>query len=195
MSARSRTRGGSYVRGWRRRVRHRERVLTALQHEIPDRCPMQISFTPEFADRLRADLRPTGLRSPAAVRPARRRQHQRTGTRHRRGHAAHVGRLGRTRYYQGEGRVHRRVGRDMPGSAVRNPLRHGQSTPRSIGHPLADDARDRLATGRRTRTAPSSTRRPERVIRGFGAEYLDRRRDGHDDLGDRLGAARLRAAA
>ena len=31
---------------------HRERVETALNHEVPDRCPMQISFTPEFADRL-----------------------------------------------------------------------------------------------------------------------------------------------
>ncbi len=28
----------------------------ALNHERPDRCPMQISFTPEFADRLRADM-------------------------------------------------------------------------------------------------------------------------------------------
>ncbi len=35
---------------------HRERVQTALNRETPDRCPMQISFTPEFADRLRADL-------------------------------------------------------------------------------------------------------------------------------------------
>ena len=35
---------------------HRERVLTALNHEQPDRCPMQISFTPEFAVRLRQDL-------------------------------------------------------------------------------------------------------------------------------------------
>jgi uroporphyrinogen decarboxylase len=32
---------------------HRERVLTALHHERPDRCPLQISFTPEFAARLR----------------------------------------------------------------------------------------------------------------------------------------------
>ncbi len=39
---------------------HRERVLTALNHEIPDRCPMQISFTPEFARRLKADLRLQG---------------------------------------------------------------------------------------------------------------------------------------
>jgi uroporphyrinogen decarboxylase len=32
---------------------HRERVLTALNHETPDRCPMYASFTPEFADRMR----------------------------------------------------------------------------------------------------------------------------------------------
>jgi uroporphyrinogen decarboxylase len=38
-------------------LKHRDRVLAALSHEAPDRCPMQISFTPEFADRLRADLR------------------------------------------------------------------------------------------------------------------------------------------
>jgi uroporphyrinogen decarboxylase len=34
----------------------RERILTALNHEQPDRCPMQISFTPEFADRLKTDI-------------------------------------------------------------------------------------------------------------------------------------------
>ncbi len=37
-------------------MNHRERVQAALNHQAPDRCPMQISFTPEFADRLRADL-------------------------------------------------------------------------------------------------------------------------------------------
>lgn len=37
-------------------MKHRDRVLMALHHERPDRCPMQISFTPEFADRLRAEL-------------------------------------------------------------------------------------------------------------------------------------------
>lgn len=36
---------------------HRERVMTALAHEQPDRCPMQISCTPEFAARLRKELR------------------------------------------------------------------------------------------------------------------------------------------
>lgn len=37
-------------------MKPRDRVQTALNHERPDRCPMQISFTPEFADRLRADM-------------------------------------------------------------------------------------------------------------------------------------------
>ena len=38
-------------------MKHRERVQMALAHETPDRCPMQISFTPEFAARLRGDPR------------------------------------------------------------------------------------------------------------------------------------------
>ena len=38
-------------------LKHRERVLMALNHEVPDRCPMQISFTPEFAARLEVDLK------------------------------------------------------------------------------------------------------------------------------------------
>ncbi len=37
-------------------MKHRERVLLALSHEEPDRCPWQASFTPEFAARLKADL-------------------------------------------------------------------------------------------------------------------------------------------
>ena len=41
-------------------MKHRERVETALNHEIPDRCPMQISFTPEFADRLYHDMQMKG---------------------------------------------------------------------------------------------------------------------------------------
>ncbi len=43
-------------------MKPRERILAALNHEEPDRCPMQISFTPEFADRLRADLHVKGQR-------------------------------------------------------------------------------------------------------------------------------------
>jgi uroporphyrinogen decarboxylase len=47
---------------WRRRddMKPRDRILMALNHEMPDRCPMQISFTPEFADRLRADMQLKG---------------------------------------------------------------------------------------------------------------------------------------
>ncbi len=37
-------------------MKSRERVLMALNHEEPDRCPMQISFTPEFASRLSKDM-------------------------------------------------------------------------------------------------------------------------------------------
>jgi uroporphyrinogen decarboxylase len=37
-------------------MKHRDRVLMALSHEEPDRCPLQISFTPEFASRLKDDL-------------------------------------------------------------------------------------------------------------------------------------------
>jgi uroporphyrinogen decarboxylase len=45
---------------------HRNRVITALNHEGPDRCPMQISFTPEFAARVEADLalKGQGLHNP-----------------------------------------------------------------------------------------------------------------------------------
>lgn len=47
-------------------MNHRERVQAALSHAIPDRCPMQISFTPEFAERLRQALHieETGLHNP-----------------------------------------------------------------------------------------------------------------------------------
>jgi len=37
-------------------MKPRERVMMALNHEEPDRCPMQISFTPEFAERLREQM-------------------------------------------------------------------------------------------------------------------------------------------
>ncbi|MEW5957414.1 MAG: uroporphyrinogen decarboxylase family protein [Chloroflexota bacterium] len=40
-------------------MKHRERVLMALNHEAPDRCPMQISFTPEFAARLKQAMQLT----------------------------------------------------------------------------------------------------------------------------------------
>jgi uroporphyrinogen decarboxylase len=44
-------------------MKPRQRVELALNHERPDRCPMQISFTPEFADRLRVDLELKGQKA------------------------------------------------------------------------------------------------------------------------------------
>src|SRR5690606_8156245 len=41
-------------------MKPRERVEMALNHEQPDRCPLQASFTPEFAARLRADMQVEG---------------------------------------------------------------------------------------------------------------------------------------
>lgn len=44
-------------------MKPRDRVLSALAHEAPDRPPFQASFTPEFATRLRAALGlPTNIR-------------------------------------------------------------------------------------------------------------------------------------
>ncbi len=47
-------------------MKHRDRVRMALNHQEPDRCPMQISFTPEFAARLEADMaiKGQGLHNP-----------------------------------------------------------------------------------------------------------------------------------
>jgi uroporphyrinogen decarboxylase len=47
-------------------MKHRDRVMMALDHQAPDRCPMQVSFTPEFAARLEADLqlKGQGLHNP-----------------------------------------------------------------------------------------------------------------------------------
>ena len=41
-------------------MKHRERMLAALNHETPDRCPMFAGFTPEFRNRLRVDMRSRG---------------------------------------------------------------------------------------------------------------------------------------
>lgn len=44
----------------RAEMKHRDRVMTALNRQVADRCPMQVSFTPEFAARLEADLKMKG---------------------------------------------------------------------------------------------------------------------------------------
>jgi uroporphyrinogen decarboxylase len=38
-------------------MKHRERVQIALNHDKPDRCPMHLGFTPEFAERLKKELK------------------------------------------------------------------------------------------------------------------------------------------
>lgn len=43
-------------------MKHRDRVLLALNHERPDRCPLQVSFTPEFAARLRGAIQVGGAK-------------------------------------------------------------------------------------------------------------------------------------
>jgi uroporphyrinogen decarboxylase len=43
-------------------MKHRDRVALALAHEQTDRCPMQISFTPEFARRLEQEISQTSGR-------------------------------------------------------------------------------------------------------------------------------------
>ena len=51
-------------------MKNRERVLAALNHEEPDRCPMQISFTPEFAERLEDDMHIKGMKAHKAIHTA-----------------------------------------------------------------------------------------------------------------------------
>jgi uroporphyrinogen decarboxylase len=41
-------------------MKHRERILAALNHELADRCPMHILLTPDFAKRLKAYLQRKG---------------------------------------------------------------------------------------------------------------------------------------
>ena len=47
-------------------MKHRDRVIMALNHEKPDRCPMQIGFTPEFEDLLRQEtqIKETKIHNP-----------------------------------------------------------------------------------------------------------------------------------
>jgi uroporphyrinogen decarboxylase len=47
-------------------MKHRDRVAASLGHEAPDRCPMQVSFTPEFAARYRAHA---GLAAEGSANP------------------------------------------------------------------------------------------------------------------------------
>ena len=132
-------------------MKHRDRVQLALNHETPDRCPMQISFTPEFAARLRAEMELGGdkLHNP-----------------HGGGNTYELERaLGEdmlltsvgwaNSYYQDAWELHRRVGRHLEIVAYDDTLWHGPLH-RDVGLPLADDdAIDRYP--RPIQTGPNCT--------------------------------------
>ena len=176
-------------------MRHRERVATALAREEPDRCPMQISFTPEFADRLRADM---GVRGELNV--ARGGEHNPHGG----GNTYELERAidsdliltsvgWANNYYAGSRHLHRRVGRDLEGAPLRDAVRHG---------PLHRDGGLPAGRGRRHRLVRAARPEPAGAVRRLRARHprvrrrvLDRRRHRHHHLRDGLGAARLRAAA
>ena len=146
-------------------MKHRERVMLALNHEIPDRCPMQISFTPEFADRLRADLNVKG---------------QKVHNPHGGGNTYELERaLGEdliltsvgwaNSYYQAGGAYTDEWGVAWREHPYTTPFGVGHYT-EMVGHPLAeDDAIDRYV--------PPDPHRPElytdaaRVVRDYKAEY------------------------
>lgn len=146
-------------------VKSRDRVAMALNHEQPDRCPMQVSFTPEFADRLRADLAIKG----------------------RAGHNPHGG--GNTyeleraigedmlltsvgwanSYYQEPGDYTDEWGVGWRAQPYETLFGSGYYT-EIVGHPLADDdAIDSYTPPDPTR--PELYDEAERVVRDFGDEY------------------------
>ena len=146
-------------------MKPRERVQTALACEKPDRCPMQISFTPEFADLLRAELQVQGrgVHNP-----------------HGGGNTYELERaIGEdmlltsvgwaNSYYQGEDRYTDEWGVTWQPHPYSTPYGTGHYT-EMVHHPLADD----LAIDRYT--APDPTRpelyaEAERVLRDFKDDY------------------------
>jgi uroporphyrinogen decarboxylase len=137
----------------------------ALHHEAPDRCPMQISFTPEFATRLRADLQLKGqsLHNP-----------------HGGGNTYELERAldedliltsvgWANSYYQSDEPYVDEWGIGFDLQAYETPFGTGKYT-EIVGHPLADD--DAIRTYQ-----PPDPHRPElyadseHVIRTFQGEY------------------------
>ena len=174
-------------------LKPRERVSLSLGHRKPDRCPMQISFTPEFA---RGCAR-TCVSRPGGPQPARRRQHLRTGARARAGHAAHLASAGPilttpTRPTGGENAYTDEWGVGWKNAPYETRFGPGSYT-EIVGHPLAD-ARALDSYRPPDPQRPELTRRPGGLSPHKG-RLLDRRRDRDHHLRDRLGAARPRAHA
>ncbi|MCX6032823.1 MAG: hypothetical protein NT169_26500 [Chloroflexi bacterium] len=125
-------------------MKHRDRVLAALSHETADRCPMQVSFTPEFADRLTVDL--ARRRAPGTSESARRLVHNPHGG----GNTYELERaLGvdmlqtsvgwANSYYQAPGRYTDEWGVTWDSAPYETPYGVGHYT-EMVGHPLAADA-------------------------------------------------------
>ena len=146
-------------------MKHRDRVAMALNRKAPDRCPMQISFTPEFADRLRADM---GLASGKEHNP------------HGGGNTYQLERAldedllltsvgWANSYYSGSGDYVDEWGIAWHQCPYETPFGRGHYT-EVASHPLADD--DAI-----TRYTPPDPNRPElyteaeRVIREYKDEY------------------------
>lgn len=146
-------------------MNHRERVQTALNNEQPDRCPMQISFTPEFADRLRADM---AIKGTVAHNP------------HGGGNTYELERAldqdmlltsvgWANSYYQGAEDYTDEWGIGWGAQPYTTPFGTGYYT-EITGHPLADDAA--LASYQPPDpTRPELYTEAERVMRDYGAEY------------------------
>ena len=146
-------------------MKHRDRVQMALNHEVPDRCPMQVSFTPEFADRLRADLDVKGrkVHNPHGG-----------GNTYELERALGIDMLQTSvgwanSYYQEPGTYTDEWGITWTSHPYTTPFGIGNYT-EMIGHPLADD---RAIPGY---TAPDPGRpelyaEAERVIRDYRDEY------------------------
>jgi uroporphyrinogen decarboxylase len=155
-------------------MKHRDRVLAALNHEAADRCPMQISFTPEFAERLRADLA-RGMALGAA------------GSAGHLGHNPHGG--GNTyeleraigedmlltsvgwanSYYQAGGEYTDEWGIGWRSQPYMTPFGLGYYT-EMVCHPLADDRAIETYTGPDP-NRPELYDEADRVLRGYKAEY------------------------
>ncbi|MEW6745491.1 MAG: uroporphyrinogen decarboxylase family protein [Planctomycetota bacterium] len=146
-------------------MRHRDRVLTTLDHHEPDRCPFQASFTPEFAERLRADL---ALRGQAPHNP------------HGGGNTYELERAvgqdliltsvgwANSYYQEGDSYVDE-WGVHWKSVWYTTPFGRGRYT-EIVGHPLADDAA--IASYRPPDPLrPELYREAERVIREFKDEY------------------------
>lgn len=146
-------------------MKHRERVQTALNNEQPDRCPMQISFTPEFADRLRADM---AIKGTVTHNP------------HGGGNTYELERAldqdmlltsvgWANSYYQGAEDYTDEWGIGWGAQPYTTPFGTGYYT-EITGHPLADDAA--LASYQPPDpTRPELYTEAERVVREYGGEY------------------------